>query len=124
MPGVMKSFVFRSSSIQPLAHTSLLQVTMAVNITVDQQQAAFQQATVVDPVTTFLGDHVASVQLATSAPTSTGQVQASCACCQNLYTLPEPARTCLGDRGATTQLTNNAPPPLVYISPIVCILTN
>ena len=45
---------------------------MAVNITVDQQQAAFQQASVVDPVTTFLGDHVASVQLATSAPTSIG----------------------------------------------------
>ena len=49
---------------------------MAVNITVDQQQGSFQQASVLEPLTTFLGDHVASVQLATSAPTSTGQVQA------------------------------------------------
>ena len=48
---------------------------MAVNITVGQAASAFQQAAVLEPVATFLGDHVASVQLAGSSPTSAGQVQ-------------------------------------------------
>ena len=48
---------------------------MAVNITVGQAPNAFQRAAVLEPVATFLGDHVASVQLAGSSPTSNGQVQ-------------------------------------------------
>ena len=50
-------------------------MTLALNITAAQAQGSFQAASVLEPLATFLGDHVTSVQLAGSSAASATQVR-------------------------------------------------